>query len=174
MISAYLNTQEWCRTTPTGQSSFRSVAISLGLVCVIWSIFSLTGFTMASATTDNRHEDLTSEHLEALRTANTFLWAWLSRDADLGSKLISEHLRSQTSNDSWLRDFMVGLSNPHHQAFKIHSSSMRGANRYVFSVILYELYSGERNGWAYESNMEVVREKGAWLVDHLPKSSDNP
>ena len=58
-------------------------------------------------------------YLEALEIANAFLWAWVTRDADGGLRLMSDRLRAQINDETWLRQFMVGLSNPHHQAFEI-------------------------------------------------------
>jgi hypothetical protein len=119
-------------------------------------------------------EQVTAEYLEALQTANTFLWAWVSRNAEAGLGLLSDRLLREIKDKSWLRQFMVGLSNPHHQAFQFGGGLSEGSNRYVFSVILYEYYTGEPKGFAYPSTLEVVKQGHVWRVDRLPKSSDNP
>lgn len=117
---------------------------------------------------------IAAEYIEALRTTNAFLAAWVSRDAEAGLKLMSSRLRADADGESWLRQFMVGLSNPHHEAFKIAEGKKGGANRYIFSVTLYELFSGEKAGYGYVGKLEVVKEREEWRIDVLPKSSDNP
>lgn len=113
-------------------------------------------------------------YLEALQTANAFLWAWVTRDAEAGFGLISDRLRAQIKDESWLRQFLVGLSNPHHQAFEIGRGRKQTASRYAFPVTLYEFYTGERAGFRYPGTLELVKQGGRWRVDRLPCSSDNP
>jgi hypothetical protein len=88
-------------------------------------------------------------YLETLQTANAFLWAWLTRDADGGLQLLSDRLRTQINDESWLRQFVVGLSNLHHQAFEIGHGRQQTPSRYAFPVTLYELYTGEPTGARY-------------------------
>ena len=114
-----------------------------------------------------------AEYLEALQIANAFLWAWTNRDAEAGLKLMSNRLRAQVKDDAGLRQFIVGLSNPHHQAFEIGSGRKQNAGRYSFQVTVYELYEGEQFGIGYKTTIEVVREGSNWKIDRLPRSSDN-
>lgn len=116
---------------------------------------------------------ISAEYLEALRIANDFLAAWIARDADAGSRLMSDRLKSDVGDESWLQQYVVGLSNPHHQAFSLGEGQKKGRNRYVFPVTLYELYSGERMGYRYISTLEIVKEGNVWRVGVLPKTSDN-
>jgi len=105
---------------------------------------------------------------------DAFLWAWVARDAESGLRLMSERLRSQVKDESWLRQFLVGLSNPHHQAFEVGRGRLKANNRYGFLVTLYEFHTGEHTGNKYQSTLEAVKEGQGWRVDHLPISADNP
>jgi len=111
--------------------------------------------------------------LEALQVADSFLWAWVARDAESGLRLISDRLRAKAGDERWRRQFIVGLSNPHHQAFEIGRGRLMSTNRYEFPVTLYEFYTGERAGERYQSSLEVVKEGQVWRVDRLPITSDN-
>jgi hypothetical protein len=155
--------------------SLRRIVVVLGLTFTISIGFSgLTSETRTLLLAQSSQDKPSSEYLEALQMANSFLWAWVNRNAEVGLRLMSNRLRSQTKNEAWLRQFMVGLSNPHHQAFKIWSDQIERTNKYVFSVTLYELYTGEPKGIGYTSDLEVVKEGNTWRVDRLPRSSDNP
>jgi hypothetical protein len=112
-------------------------------------------------------------YLEALQVADSFLWAWVARDAESGLGLISDRLRARAGDERWRRQFIVGLSNPRHQAFEICRGRLMSTNRYEFPVIIYELYTGERTGERYQSSLEVVKEGQVWRVDRLPITSDN-
>jgi len=110
-----------------------------------------------------------ADYLEALRVANSFLWAWVARDSGAGLQLISTRLRTEIKDESWLRQFMMGLSNPHHQAFELGVGRREGAIRYSFPVTLYELYSGENEGFAYTGVLGLVKQGDVWRIDVLPK-----
>lgn len=129
---------------------------------------------MTASTKEQTRTTISSDYLEALQTANVLLMAWVERDADRGLASLSDHLRVQIKDASWFRQFMTGLSNPHHQAFEIKYGEKVSSNRFKFNVILYELYTGQQSGSAYSSSIEVIREGKTWLIDSLPKSSDNP
>ncbi len=147
--------------------------ILTGYFCILLTIFNFTFTLPSSLGVQQLIETSSADYLEALRTANEFLWAWVYRDAEAGIKLISNHLRYQIKDDSWLRQFMSGLSNPHHQAFTIGSGSRQG-NKYIFPVVLYDFYTGEQKGFEYIGTLEIVKEGDFWRIDRLPKSSDNP
>ena len=85
--------------------------------------------------------------------------------------LMSKRLRTE-AEETWLRQFMSGLSNPHHQAFEIGRGRRISANRYLFPVVLYEHYTGETSGDRFQGTLEVVNDQGKWVVDRLPKSSE--
>lgn len=114
-------------------------------------------------------------YVEALQTADSFLWAWVNRDVDLGRRLISRDLslRLQKENrEEWFRGYMIGLSNPHHHSFEIGAGNKINSKRWSFPVTLYEHYTGEPYAFKYESKIEVVHDDDAWRVDVLPITAD--
>jgi len=151
--------------------------ISLTMIGILFLVVLFFPSTILfSTTSDTRYQDSKASlsYLEALQTANAFLCAWVNRDAINGLPLISERLRISINDESWLSQFIVGLSNPHHQAFLISQGHNVGTERYVFPVILYELYSGTKISFEYLGTIEVIRQGKNWRIDRLPKSSDNP
>ena len=115
-------------------------------------------------------------YVEALQTVDSFLWAWINRDADVGLKLISQVLLSKlqkTKTEEWFRQYMIGLSNPHHFSFEIEPGKQINPKRFVFPVTLYEYYTGEPKAFKYKSKIELIREGDSWRVDVLPLTSDN-
>jgi len=117
-----------------------------------------------------------ANYVEALQTADSFLWAWVNRDADAGRRLISRGLSSKLqkeNNEEWFRNYMIGLSNPHHHSFEIGSGKEIKPKRFSFPVTLYEYYTGEPKAFKYKSKIEVIQEGDSWRVDVLPITADN-
>jgi hypothetical protein len=118
-------------------------------------------------------------YVQALQTANTFLHAWLDRDAKDGLSLMSTVLlkppadSTAAEHTAWLQLYMSGLSNPHHQAFEIHEGKVVDRDHFSFPVTLYELATGQPTANAYSNFIELVHESGGWRVLILPQSSDN-
>jgi hypothetical protein len=119
---------------------------------------------------------ISASYVQALQTADAFLWAWVNRDADVGRRLISRGLSSKLqreNNEEWFRNYMIGLSNPHHHSFEIGSGKEINPELFSFPVTLYEYYTGEPKAFKYNSKIELVREDNLWRVDVLPLTSDN-
>jgi hypothetical protein len=117
-----------------------------------------------------------ANYVGALQVADSFLWAWVNRDADVGLKLISQNLLSKiqkTKTEEWFRQYMIGLSNPHHFSFEIGPGKEINPKRFVFPVTLYEYYTGEPKAFQYKSKIELLREGDSWRVDVLPLTADN-
>jgi len=117
-----------------------------------------------------------ARYVEALEIADSFLWAWVQRDADTGFKLISRGLSSklkQKKKEEWFKQYMIGLSNPHHSSFEISSGKEINPKRLAFPVTLYEYYNGEPGAYQYRSKIEVILEGDSWRVDVLPLTADN-
>ncbi len=151
------------------------------LLSVVFVLFFLGEFMFASgqvgwkknrASSQNMKQQKTADCLEALRVEDSFLWAWVNRDSESGIKLMSEHLKKEIHDDSWLRQYMMGLSNPRHQAFEIEEACESSSVSYSFAVTLYELASSESEGSSYRGAIILVKEGGVWRVDSLPSSSD--
>lgn len=115
-----------------------------------------------------------AQYIEALGVANRLLTAWAGRDPDL--RLMSERVLAAGADSArpdlrgGLREYMTGVSNPHHVAFEIFAGRMTGADRVSFPVRLFELYAGESTGLVYADTLEVVLQSGAWRVDRLPRT----
>jgi hypothetical protein len=140
---------------------------------IIILVFLLVGFGAEGKTLP---PSVSASYAQALQTADSFLWAWLNRDADAGLKLISQGLLSKLKNtktEKWFSQYMVGLSNPHHLSFEIGPGKEINPKRFVFPVTLYEYYTGEPKAFKYNSKIELVREGDLWRVDVLPLTSDN-
>ena len=74
-----------------------------------------------------------ASYVQALQAADAFLWAWVNRDADTGRRLISRSLSSKLqkeNNEEWFRNYMIGLSNPHHHSFEIGSGKRINTERF--------------------------------------------
>ena len=132
----------------------------------------------AGDTADHRQSAPSPAYLQALRVTDLFLDAWLNRDADTGLALMSSAIllggpRGRDHVSAELRQYMTGLSNPHHEAFEISRGSGIGPDRFAFPVRLLELYTGETTGVAISDTLEVVRQGDEWRVDRLPRR-DNP
>ncbi len=115
-------------------------------------------------------------YVQALQTVDSFLWAWVNRDAEAGRRLISHDLSSKLhegKNEEWFKDYMVGVSNPHHHSFEIGHGKEMNPGRFVFPVTLYEYYTGDPKAFKYKSKIEVIRERDSWRVDVLPVTADN-
>ncbi len=104
-----------------------------------------------------------AEYVQALQTADLFLWAWQTCDFDLGLQLISRPLQSRLEQDP-SRDFLQyieGLSNPHHAAFEITGGKALGPTRFAFSVALFDHYQGNSTATRYDSTIELVLDPDA-------------
>lgn len=150
------------------------LARSCMLSVLIWA--SLAAIRGAAASPQLRAP--TAAYLQALRVADVFLTAWAQRDAEAGLPLVSAAVLARDPDSSrvdlrsGLRQYMTGLSNPHHEAFEIGAGRMAGSSRIAFPVWLFELYSGESTGVTYSDTLEVVWQGDEWRVDRLPRAYD--
>jgi hypothetical protein len=150
--------------------------IALGFLCI--GVFIFVAVTLSKHSEGGKAtESITpAEYAQALEAANSFLWAWSNRDVDTGTKLISHNLIAElkkNNKDDWFKQYMSGLSNPHHISFEIGKCREINSNRFAFTVTLFEHYTGERNADKYRSTLEVIKEEGSWRIDVLPTSSDS-
>ncbi len=140
---------------------------------IIISVLLLVGF---GAEGKALPPSMPASYVQALQTADAFLWAWVNRDADTGRRLISRGLSSKLqkeNNEEWFRNYMIGLSNPRHHSFEIGSGKRINTERFSFPVTLYEYYTGEPKAFQYKSKIELAREGDSWRVDVLPDTADN-
>jgi hypothetical protein len=141
---------------------------------VLLGVMLITGATRARETPNT---DM--EYVQALAVANTFLGAWVTRDTETGLRLLSDAVRkssmreSQVDREAALRQFLSGLSNPHHQAFEVGRGRRSDSGTFVFPVTLYEYANGMSSAFSYRSEIELVNERGQWVINRLPRTSDN-
>ncbi len=111
----------------------------------------------------------------ALRTANDFLEAWKGRNVEKGLRLLSPGLKKAYSPEE-LKEYLVGLSNPHHFDFNIGEAIRLSSIRYAFPVLMYEEYTGykvEKMKGPFSMLMMVFRGE-EWRVSKLPFSFNSP
>lgn len=145
----------------------RVITTTIVLIALLFAAPFVQGKEIAPTTSSN--------YAQALETANAFLWAWSTRNVNLGIKLISHRLLlklKKEDNESWFRQYMSGLSDPHHLSFEIGKGKITNSKRAVFPVVLYEYYYGGKRAFKYTSKIVVVKDGASWRVDVLPKSSD--
>jgi hypothetical protein len=106
-------------------------------------------------------------YVSALRVADAFLQAWATGDADAGFSLVSQRLRADTA-EAEIRQYLEGLSNPHHMCFEVGAGTEVDSTRLAFPVVFYDYYLGEPGAYRHAGSLEVVREPGGWRVDALP------
>jgi hypothetical protein len=116
---------------------------------------------------------ITADYTKALQVVDSFLYSWVNRNAKDGIQFISKNLRDKIGDDEWIRQYMTGLSNPHHMAFEINSGRIKIGKGFLFDVTLYELVTYSECSKKYSSTIEVIKENNEWRIDILPRSSDN-
>ena len=167
-----LQTSMMATITASDRFSFSQVGRMLQALAGLFLVAALLTLPVPiSAQTANAQfsaPNTSTDYLGALQIVNSFLWAWVSRDGNAGLQLMSTRLRAEIKDESWLKQFMVGLSNPRHQAFEVGPGRMQGSLRYSFPVTLYELSNGEKEGIAHPGTLELVRQGDGWRVDVLP------
>ena len=110
------------------------------------------------------------DYVRALSAANQFLFAWETRNQYDGLALLSSKLKNKYPEE-YLRSYISGVENPHHQAFEIGRGKRLAAGRFSFPVVLYEHYTGQKETVAHPQALTIVLTQAGsenWLVDELP------
>ncbi len=108
-----------------------------------------------------------ADYLKALRTANTFAWAWAHRDATAGLTVLTPALRAKAG----AREFFIGTSTPANYAFEVTNGRAAGAKTYRFDIKLFVFIA---NGDGLEQSTKPVplmltqAADGAWYVSAFP------
>jgi hypothetical protein len=109
------------------------------------------------------------DYLNALNTADKYLYAWIMRDSSIAYDLISDNIKKNYADEKDFQMHFAGVSNPHHQAFEITGYKRLSNDRVSFKVWYYEDYTG-----IYEppykrpkpSYLELIKiDKDTWLVN---------
>jgi hypothetical protein len=104
------------------------------------------------------------DYISALTTANRFLQAWQAHDQETGLLLLSDAAKRQTSADN-----LEAFFSSRQSAYEITHGRKMDANRYSFSVVLFQVQEGARARHCYSEL--VVRRTGKkdWAIDTLPR-----
>lgn len=139
-----------------------------------WQVDRLPGATAATAGVQPlKYPDapVDTDYIMALTTADRFMQAWSSRDAQGGYSLLTEQLQ-KSRDKADLMQAISGLSNPHHQAYEIADGRRADRDTFQFSVWTYEWYTGEQVPAAARPKPRTItlrlQSDGQWLVDQLP------
>ena len=84
--------------------------------------------------------------------------------------MISAGLKNKFPEE-YLRSYITGISNPHHQAFEVGRGQRLPSGAFAFPVTMYEHYSGQTAAVEHPKILRiVVMQAGpeSWLVDELP------
>lgn len=107
------------------------------------------------------------DFLNALRTADTFAYAWAHRDAALGLTTLTPALRAKADD---ARAFFIGTSSPSHYAFEVGGGKLMKPKTYWFGITLYVTMTG---GGLEQSRQPIPlvltqAADGKWYVAALP------
>jgi hypothetical protein len=134
------------------------------------SLAALWSATAAGPASGPPAATIDQDYVLALATANRFLCAWQMRDQEKGRALLSSNLRKQ-HKEEYFRQYLAGVSNPHHAAYEIGSGQRVAKDRFAFEVRLYQHTTGAKwTGPPPAPSQIFLRKAGAeaWRVDGLP------
>jgi hypothetical protein len=109
------------------------------------------------------------DYIIALATADHFLHAWQTQDAEAGILLLTDRLKLRTHEDV-LQNFFSSSAYTR-QSFEIGRGKKLRSGRYEFPVALFQKSSSETGKRAHPqaSALVVVRAgKNDWAIDKLP------
>ena len=112
---------------------------------------------------------LDQDYVLALWSAEQFLYAWATRNQYDGLALLSPKLKAKYPEE-YLRSYISGVENPHHQAFEIGRGKRTSAGQLSFPVVMYEHYTGQKETLHPKPLSLTMIQAGpdTWLVDDLP------
>lgn len=149
------------------------VSISSGYfkICLILLVIAvLMVFTFLQ---DQKEPYIDKDYLQALNTADRYLYAWTMRDGSIAYELITQDLKKNYTDFNDFQLHFAGVSNPHHQAFEICGFQQMSEERICFRVWLYEDYTGVDIRQFKRPKpylLELVKvDKEKWLVNNLSK-----
>jgi hypothetical protein len=139
------------------------------LVQIILVVMLAHGSEIALARTKPLHATFDHDYSAALATADRFLHAWQTQDAESGLLLLTDRVRQHTDEDR-LHDFFSGERNSS-ASFEVGRGKKLSAGRYEFPVALFtgEMAGSHRAMPPQSSALIVVRiGRGDWAIDKLP------
>lgn len=126
----------------------------------------------APGQTAKRHASnlIDQDYVLALSAADQFMYAWATRNQDDGLALLSPRLKNKFPEE-YLRSYISGISNPHHQAFEVGGGKRLPSGGFSFPVAMYMHYTGQRENSGPPKPLTIVMIQAGpenWLVDELP------
>ncbi|MDQ2857998.1 MAG: hypothetical protein M3R53_05015 [Candidatus Eremiobacteraeota bacterium] len=98
-----------------------------------------------------------SDQIGALEAAETFGYAWASRDAKIGAAMVDFGRGEGSPSPDAIRSYFIGLSSPHHTAFAVERIDRMRDGGYACTMTLYEyLYAGHGHG-DYTGTRVIIR-----------------
>jgi hypothetical protein len=143
---------------------------TMSRIILILTLVLLSSLSLFSQTANTKSDDNGVDYVLALSSANQFLTAWQWRRQEDGLKLLSYNLKKKKMEND-LRDYLSGLSNPHHAAFEIYLGKRLDNRRISFQVQLYFAVTNDTIGIDQPKPSSIVMLKNGreqWLVDQLP------
>lgn len=127
---------------------------------------------------DNCYEALSqqiyidNDYMNALKIADKYLYAWLTRDGSMAYDLLSDNLKKKYKGREDFKVQFAGLSNPHHESFEIAGCKCRSKDRIRFKVWVYYHYTGvivsPYNRTGNNACIELFKiDEETWLVDKV-------
>ncbi len=124
------------------------------------------GLTLASHAKEPATRAFDSDYSAALATADRFLQAWQSGDAENGMALLSSHAKEKASAEVLETFFTTDIANK--RAYEIDRGKMLQRRRYEFPVVLIGAAHSARARRRFSSVVLVNTGHNDWAVDKLP------
>jgi len=123
--------------------------------------------TLATYARERATPAFDSDYVTALATADRFLQAWQSGDAENGMALLSSHVKDKTTTEA-LDSFFTADTAPNNRAYEIDRGKILKRGRYEFSVVLIGAAHGGQARRRFSSIILVNTGHNDWAVDRLP------
>lgn len=112
--------------------------VRLVRLCALAFFFSPSQYVALTQSKPAADTTVTAGYVRALERANQFLMCWSMRDQQCGVAMASPALKKAFGGDQPFREYMSGLSTPHHLSFEIEHGRELAPGRIAFPVRLYE------------------------------------
>ena len=140
------------------------------LVFLLGFLIFAPSFAPTQKTRAHAGDTFDQDYVLALSAADQFLYAWATRNQDDGLALLSPRLKNKFPEE-YLRYYLSGLSNPHHQAFEVGRGKRLPSGGFSFPVVMYEHYTEQKEKIEHPKSLTIVIIQAApenWMVDELP------
>ncbi len=113
-----------------------------------------------------------NDYLYALKIADKYLYAWMTRDGSMAYDLVSDNIKRKYKDKEDFKMDFAGVSNPHHECFEIVGCKCRSKDKIRFKVWMYYHYTGANeppiNRPENNACIELLKiNEEKWLVDKV-------